>query len=80
MAKMQEKPKKTNPGHERCLEEHGGGSRETSEEGICEKSHTNILGVVPGLREGHLREEGEELGGLGHRTLTKPRHLISESL
>lgn len=80
MAKMQEKPKKTNPGHERCLAEHGGGSGETSEEGICEKSHTNILGVVPGPRRGHLREEGEELGDLGRRTLAKPRHLISGSL
>lgn len=80
MAKMQEKPKKTNPGHERCLEEHGGGSGETSEEGICKKSHTNILGVVPGPRGGHLREEEEELGGLGHRTLAKPRRLISGPL
>lgn len=48
MVRMQEKPKKTNSGHERCLREHEGGNGKTSEEGIGENSNANILGVCQG--------------------------------
>lgn len=52
MVRMQEKPRKTNSGREKCLEEHEGGSEETSTEGICEKSRANTLGLYQGPGKG----------------------------